>query len=1020
MRRRVTIGFSAFLLVFAILLFIPSLFKEEVSNVLLNGMNKKMDAKVSFSDADINLWRHFPNFTFTFEDFLITGKKHFTGDTLLETKELHLVISSWNYLFLGKVELKNLSLQEPRIHVLVLENGEANYNIASAEQQDSTNDFSLKIESCDINDGSLMYEDRLQKIKINTDQITVDGEFNVEGAVTYFNIDGKTNDSNFSHNGLRYLVNKNLQFSLDASYHAENDSLHFNENMIRINDLAVNFDGSYQHADRGHLVDLRFHTADADFSDIVSLNDMLQRDFKKLKIQGLFAAEGNIRGVYNNEQKLIPTFAVSMKISDGHLQYKTLSKSLNSINVAMTVTNTDSIWSHSTFHLTDFALKLGENPLRGKALIDRLENGTIQADVLGKLKLEDINNIFPIEDLSLNGNVNLAFEANGPFEGKLSSLVTPRNRQHVPKFHLDVAVNDGAIKYDKLPEAIRDLHLIVKANNHTGIFENTTVNIDRINGDFGDNPLKGFIHIDGLRNPRIKSELTARFDLGDVQNFLPVEGLKLKGLFDVDMKVQGQLNDSLKTFPIVQATLSVKDGYLKSDTHPSPVENAHLYLEASNATGKLKDTKFVIDTLTYSIDGESFLVEGSISNLEKYDYDLDVTGRLYLDKLNSIFSVSSSKMSGEVDVNFHTAGNLIDLKEKRYHLLPTAGQLKIKDVFIASGILPHDVTIKDGHLFFSNEKIFLDTLHGAVGNSKFNLTGHLYNYLAYVFHSNEKIKGDLLFESEHFNLNELLSDDIAHRDTVHHDLATIEIPANIDFELDSKIDHLQYKDIIADNLAGEIAVKDGVLTLHETSFDVLDSEFIMSGDYDARDLKRPAFDFQLKITDLDINKAHTAFSSIQAMAPAAEHTFGIFSLDYKLKGFLHPNLHPLVESFEGNGTVSIRDAQVNGMKLFHHISGITKKEELMNPTLKNIVMETNVEKGVLYVKPFTMKLAGFDTDIEGQHNFSGTMNYILRIAIPPFDIVRIPLHINGTYDNPKIHLGKGHEDAFAKTVSYNP
>jgi hypothetical protein len=39
------------------------------------------------------------------------------------------------------------------------------------------------------------------------------------------------------------------------------------------------------------------------------------------------------------------------------------------------------------------------------------------------------------------------------------------------------------------------------------------------------------------------------------------------------------------------------------------------------------------------------------------------------------------------------------------------------------------------------------------------------------------------------------------------------------------------------------------------------------------------------------------------------------------------------------------------------------------------------------------------------------------MAIPPFDIVKIPLHVNGTYDKPKIHLGKGHEESFKEISS---
>jgi AsmA protein len=1017
MRKRLITGLSALLLIFLLLMLLPTFFKKEVSGIVLTEMNEKLDAKVLFSDADINLWRHFPNLTFAFEDFLVTGKAHFTGDTLLQAKELHLVISSWRFMFLGEVEIRELNLSQPHVHVLVLENGEANYSVVKAESEgDSTDKVHLKIESCQIEGGKLLYEDRESKLTMSGTDIQLGGEFDVQDAITKFKIAGITTRSSLAHEGKKYVINKDILLNLDASYNSETNQFSFAENDIIINQLAIRFDGTYSYAADGHQVDLGFKTVDADFADIVSLSDVLMKDFKKLDIRGLMSLGGNVRGIYNDQ--FVPTFNVAMAISDGHLKYKSLEKALNDIHLQMIASNTDSIWTNSTFNLTNFSLKMGDNPIRGKAFIKGLRNGSIDSDILARMRLQDLTQIYPIEGLALDGDVSIAFESAGSYGGDITDLLSSRATR-IPRFKLDLAVNDAGLKYDRLPEGVQDLHLIVKAKNTSGKFDDTSFRLEKIHGLFGDNPLKGFIHIDGLQKSRINAELVASFNLAEIQNFIPVSDLELKGLLSLDMKVQGELDDSLKRFPIVNATINLKDGYVKSAGYPAPIENAHMLLHATNQSGKLSDTRFLIDTLTYTIDSETFLVEGSISDLERYNYDLAVQGKLYLDKLNAILNLTHSKMSGEVDVNFHTAGNLADLKAKRYHQLPTTGQLKMVDLHFRPEGIPHDINVRQGHLYFSNEKIFLDTLYGSIGASEFNLSGHLYNYLAYIFHGNEKIKGDLLFQSSFFSLNELLTDDFSHRDTVHHDLAMIDVPANIDFVFDSKVEKLAYKDIVLDGLEGELILRDGVLTLQRTKFDVLGSAFEMSGDYDGRNASEPSFDIALKVTDLDINKAHTTFATVQTLAPAAEHTFGIFSLDYKLKGVLHPNLHPVSESLYGNGTVSIRDAKVNGMKVFHHIGGITKKDELMNPTLKNIVMETNVENGVLYVKPFSMKLAGFDTDIEGRHHLSGNMSYVLRIAIDPFDIVKIPLHINGTYDNPKIHLGKGHEEAFSKTISLN-
>src|SRR5687767_13048771 len=107
MRKRLIYGLSALTLVFVLLMTIPSLFKKQVSDVLLTELNQNLDAEVSFSSADINLWRNFPDFTFTFEDFRVTGKDHFKGDTLVDAARLHLVLSSWKFLLFDNVELTN-------------------------------------------------------------------------------------------------------------------------------------------------------------------------------------------------------------------------------------------------------------------------------------------------------------------------------------------------------------------------------------------------------------------------------------------------------------------------------------------------------------------------------------------------------------------------------------------------------------------------------------------------------------------------------------------------------------------------------------------------------------------------------------------------------------------------------------------------------------------------------------------------------------------------------------------------
>jgi AsmA protein len=1028
MRQPLFIGLITLVFLLAIVLFLPSLFTQQVSEILKKQINERVTADVTFTDANINLWRRFPRFTVTLENFVAAGRNEFKGDTLVRMKELHVVVGSLEFLFFNEIEIRELSLYEPDIHILIHQNGKANYQIFNASRDSSetaeSHPVKLEFESLTIEDGKYRYDDKATNLQLTGEGLALTGNGKIRNEVVELTIEADTRKFSSIYKRKPWISKKDILLDLKVTYDTKTGLFNFSDNHIRVNHLQLAIDGSYRKDRHDHIFDLTFRSADSEFRDLLSISNVLFSDFRKLSVKGHFSLDGFVKGTYSKLRGVSPAFNMNLKVDDGMLKYDGLPSSLNNIHFDLMAENRDSIFDHTVLDLKTFKMNFGDNPVNGFARITGLTNGYIESDIIASIALEDLEQIYPMDSISLNGKLNFDLKADGPFTGALNSFNFPKTsslaKTAVPSFQLALNLSDGVFKYEHLPEAISDINFHLKAKNTTGTLDDTSISIEKLQANLGNHPVKGFVHLSGFRNPYISSELKANLDFSDIANFLPLDDISLKGLFDCDMKISGQLSDSLKTFPIIDAKLKLENGSIKSANYPHPVENTHLIVEATNQTGRIRDTRLNIDTLTYSIEGESFFVKGVVSDLEKFNYDLSVKGVIYLDKLKKILDLQDVNMAGEIDIDLTASGNYPDLVSKKYHRLPTTGQVLMTKLIFQSGEFRQGLQLQQGHFYFSNENIYLDTLHGSIGESRFNVKGHLYNYMAFILHSDEKIKGDLVFESDYFNLNELMrSEKVTRNDSTHHHLQILGFPRNIDFTFDTDISNLLYKNLTVNDLKGEIILRDGVLTVRETAFKALDADFRIAGSYDPRDLNHPMFDIDVSIHELDITKAHDAFVTVQTVAPAAEHTYGMFSVDYKLKGELLTNLYPVFESVKGGGTVRIREAKINGMKLFHHISGMTKKEELLNPMLKDIVMETKVESGTIYVKPFSMKLAGFDTDIEGKHDMSGLMSYIVRIALPPFDLVKIPLHINGTYDNPKIHLGKGHEDAFAKSIGLN-
>jgi AsmA protein len=103
----------------------------------------------------------------------------------------------------------------------------------------------------------------------------------------------------------------------------------------------------------------------------------------------------------------------------------------------------------------------------------------------------------------------------------------------------------------------------------------------------------------------------------------------------------------------------------------------------------------------------------------------------------------------------------------------------------------------------------------------------------------------------------------------------------------------------------------------------------------------------------------------------------------------------------------IAHAKINGMKIFEELSKATKRQEVNDPHLRDFVLRSEVRDNKIIIKPFSIKVSGFDADIEGTSEMTGAIQYIVKLQLLPFGI-KIPFHVSGNYDNPKVTIGKGH------------
>jgi AsmA protein len=1006
---------------------LPYLFNSKIRTRVEQEINKNVDAIVTFDRIGVSIFRHFPNVTLSLQDLIVQGKGRFSGDTLTSIKEMAIEINLTSLIIGKETEVKSIHLDEPNIDIVVLADGLANYDIAISDTSKATTDssstpLSVALDRIIITKGQITYDDRSTNTLLRMNHVDYTGQGDFEKDI--FDMTTKMEVEQFTadYGKVRYLNEKHVKVDMIMEMDMTKFKFTFKENNIKINHFGFGMEGSFTMLDKGYDIDLKFATQETKFKNILSLvPGVYMEDLEQVQTNGELAFSGFVKGIYDDTDSLspLPAFHLDLKVKDGMFKIDTLPAPVNNIQLELVVDNATGIEDSTRINLKAFHMDMGTHPIHGRALIVGLSNPVVDVDIIADVELSELEKMYPIKGLDLKGKLDFELKAKGTYRTENSN----KKLLQIPALHLNMQLSNGRIKYDSLPAAIEDIQLQLTADNSTGKLENTVIDFKSIHFNMGKNPVHGYAKVSGYEPYSVDADIKANLDLADIEKMYPIKGLVLKGMFNLDVQAKGIYDQAKKKLPVIDAKMQLTNGFLQTSSYPEPIENIHLIAEAFNSTGNVADTRLNIAKFTYTMEDEPFEVRGSVTNMDTYAYDLKIKGLVDLGKITKVYPVPGYQLTGMIDSDFETRGTLADLEAGKYDKVVSDGSIEVKNVNVKGDDLPQRINIKDALFTFTPAKIIMSRFDGQFGKSHVQITGDLSNYMSFLSTAKNKslVTADLKLTCDTLDLNEWLANNVstpsnnktattAADTSVHPQISVWEVPKNLDFTFDSDISVVKYEDMFITKMDGEIRIKDGVLSMDETGFNTLNALFSVSGDYDTRDLNHPLFDFKLNIKELDINKAYKELKIMRDLAPAAADAYGIFSIDYSLKGELDQNMSPKTQTLTGGGQVRIADAKVDGMKMFDEISKAAKKQELNDPHLKDVVIDTEVRDNKLYVKPFSMNISGFDMDIEGVNNISGAINYVVKIELFPIDKLKIPCHVTGTYDNPKVILGKGKTD----------
>ncbi len=400
-------GLVVLLLVAALL--VPVLFKDKIVVLVKEEINDNLNAKVDFSSFGMSFFRHFPSLTCSLHDLSVVGTGDFEGDTLAYMKSLDVGVNVWSLISGSGIRIRHIGIDEPRIHVLVLEDGRANYDIAKPDsvspEGGEPSSFRLTLQGYAVRGGLLRYDDRSLGFAMRLDGLDHEGSGDFTQDLFVLSTRTRVAGADLWYGGIRYLHDAVVALNADLDMNMADMRFTFKKNTVALNELAFGLDGWLAMPDDENIeMDLAVNAAENEFRNFLSLVPGVYSDqFADVKASGTLALDAHVKGTYNEKQ--VPGFGLTVRVQNGNFRYPALPAGVNNVDIDLQAGNPDGDPDHTVLNLSRFHAEFGKEPLDARLVVKTpVSDPDIDVTVKGRLDLSALAGMVPMtEGTSLAG-----------------------------------------------------------------------------------------------------------------------------------------------------------------------------------------------------------------------------------------------------------------------------------------------------------------------------------------------------------------------------------------------------------------------------------------------------------------------------------------------------------------------------------------------------------------------------------------------------------------------------------------
>ena len=482
MKRKLLIIAGIVVLIIGIMAILPFLYKDKLLVKVKATINKEINAKVDFKDFNLSVFSHFPKVGMEIQQLTVIGINEFSNDTILSASSISTAVSLMEMISGKNLELKSLTIDNPRISLLVNPSGAVNWDITkpaeatqapSSEVAGTDQAFKMKLNDIQVKNMNLLFNDKAMPMKLWVKNTNLSSSGEVDGTITTFDMKSEVGDFIFEYDSVKYLSNTKLKAETLLKVDYDKMDFVFDRGKLMINNLPLEVNGSFSMPNDSMLFDLAFKSEKSDFATILALVPAdYQKYLEKATISGAAEFKGSVKGLFYEE--IYPAIEVLLAVTNASFKYPSLPESVQDIQVQAQITKPEGDMNLLKVNVEKAHASIKNNPVDlTMNLSELVTDPNIAASFAGTIDFNTLKQAIPIDSLDITG----IMKARMQIAGRMSSI----EKKEYEKFKSDgeATIQNFKIESNQLTKPVEISQGQVKATT-------TRITVDKFDGKIGE------------------------------------------------------------------------------------------------------------------------------------------------------------------------------------------------------------------------------------------------------------------------------------------------------------------------------------------------------------------------------------------------------------------------------------------------------------------------------------------------------------------------------------------------------